>query len=400
MKNKFLVSATLLAAVFTMGLTACGEGNTDDGAQDPPETAVTHSYGADGVCTDCGYVDMSKLDEASAIAKYGYYVVDKDESGTYTAGDIVSFGSYPQDLVEDSAVLAALDGLKGTLPSAEGGGDWISYGYYDGGAVADYAYYKDVESGGVKYRGVYLTAYRPYYSGLSADAEHSYIDESFSTEQVYWFAYSPVRWTLLAYKDGVMFLNAQRCIEAQPFQDVYGVSGSDYVIEGSETYVNDWESCSLRTFLNGTFYDTAFGEAEKALIQTATLDNKTTGYAADAQYQVNQNNTQDKVFLLSYADVKNTDYGYTAKGASRQRSFTDYSLIQGLRPSGQSVTPDGDPACLYIVRSAGEASYNVCAVSKLGAVASTTDPVAETDVDGLAFNGDSGILPAIYVKIW
>lgn len=42
---------------------------------------------------------------------------------TYKVGDIVSFGSYPQSRVTDSATVSALDKISK---------NWVSYGYYSG----------------------------------------------------------------------------------------------------------------------------------------------------------------------------------------------------------------------------------------------------------------------------
>lgn len=383
----------------------CGEGGIttyvcDCGETKTEETAASGNHVYHGkVCSVCGYIDFSGTTKDEAIAEYGYYSEDKDSSKTYSTGDAVYFGSYPQNRVEDASVLSALDKEAGILPSADGAGDWIGYGYYSEGVVSDYMFYKDVSLNGSAYRGVYLLDYRPYYSGLSAGTEHSYIDdEGFDTATVYWFEYAPIRWTVLEYSDGSLFLGSKYCLEAQPYQDTYDVQGTDYYIPETSHYVNEWQYSSLRAFLNGAFYGAAFNELQQSLIQTVTLDNVTTGYAADAQYQVNQKNTEDRVFLLSYKDVANTDYGYTSRGASRVRSYTDYSTVQGLRTSAESKTEDGDPACSYILRSAGDRSYGVVGVSKNGSASYTTSPMTEESVDGAAINGDLGVLPALYIR--
>ena len=60
-----------------------------------------------------------------------------------------------------------------------------------------------------------------------------------------------------------------------------------------------WETCSLRKWLNGTFFDETFSEFEQFLIPTVTVK-------ADANptYDVDQgNDTQDKIFLLSVSEV-------------------------------------------------------------------------------------------------
>ena len=59
-----------------------------------------------------------------------------------------------------------------------------------------------------------------------------------------------------------------------------------------------WENCSLRTYLNGSFYDT-FNQTDRARIHEVTnenLNNQSWGTNGGR-------NTQDKIFLLSLAEV-------------------------------------------------------------------------------------------------
>lgn len=378
----------------TVYVCGCGETKTE-------ETPASGNHAFSGKrCSVCGYVDFGGMTMDEALAEYGYYAEDKDSSNTYSTGDVVYFGSYPQSKVEDASVLSALGQQAGILPSEGNGGDWTSYGYYADGAVSDYMYYKDVTLNGKDYRGVYLLNYRPYYSGLPAGTAYSYIDDGgYNTETVYWFEYAPIGWNVLEYRDGSLLLGSKYCLEAQPYQDVYEVKGADYCIPETSHYVNEWQYSSLRAFLNGAFYGAAFNGEQQSLIQTVTLDNVTTGYAADAQYQINQKNTEDRVFLLSYQDVTNTAYGYSSRGASRVRSYTDYAQVQGLRPSAESQTEDGDPACSYSLRSAGDQSYGVVGVSKNGSAGYTTLQITDESVDGVAINGDLGVLPALYIRV-
>lgn len=388
--------ATCGEAARTYYTCSCGAQKSVRGAA----ATGNHTF-ENGVCTECGYIDMSALSQEEAISAYGFFLDDADGSGTYTTGDAVRFGSYPQALVDGEEELAALAGAAGTLPTAESCGDWTSYGYYDEGAVSDYMFYKDVTVGGARYRGVYLLKYRSYYSHLEALADYSYIDENgFETETVYWFRYEPLCWTVLDYEGGALLLNAKYCIEGQPFQALHEGDKTNMVIPGTSTYINDWAASSIRAFLNGGFLALAFTEEEQELVQEVTLDNSTTGYATDAAYQVGQSATQDRVFLLSYQDMLNADYGF-AEDAARSRSFTEYALIQGLRQSSEGYTPDGEPACYYMLRSAGNARYSVTGVSKMGTASFTgsINVMGTSSYDGLAYNGDMGVLPSLYLKV-
>ncbi len=427
MEKRLISCITGLSLLLTFGLTACGgekahihdmvAGSTTATCGEAGETTyycsgcsessiettpATGKHNFEGkVCKDCGYTDFGGTTVDAAIAEYGYYIEDVDGSKTYTTGDLVYFGSYPQSVVNDAATVALLAAQQGTLPSEDNAGDWISYRYYSQGEQADYMFYKDIAVNGKKYRGVYLLNYRPYYSQLAAGADNSYIDnQGFELNTVYWFGYEPIKWNVLEYSGGKLFLSSKYSLEGQPYQAVYEGDDKNMVIPGTETFVNDWEASSVRSFLNNDFYNLAFTEREQLFIQTITLDNSMTGYSADNEFQKNQNATRDKVFLQSYEDLKNVDYGYTSRSMIKSRSFTKYATIQGCRPSGEGNTLDGEAACYYMLRSAGDTRYAVCGVNKKGTVTNNVATFSLTDSsDGLAVNGDFGVLPALYIRV-
>lgn len=63
-----------------------------------------------------------------------------------------------------------------------------------------------------------------------------------------------------------------------------------------------WEECSLRTWLNGCFYDEAFNEAEQAIIQSTNVSSD-----INPMYMTNSGNeTTDRIFLLGINEV--TEY--------------------------------------------------------------------------------------------
>lgn len=78
--------------------------------------------------------------------------------------DMIYLGQYPQSAVTDSSLTDALTALAGTLPAEGENGAWTSYGYYVDGSIEDYMWYIDVEYESEKYRGVYFTDYRPWWT--------------------------------------------------------------------------------------------------------------------------------------------------------------------------------------------------------------------------------------------
>ena len=91
-----------------------------------------------------------------------------------------------------------------------------------------------------------------------------------------------------------------------------------------------WETCSLRKWLNNTFYNAAFTDAEKAKIAATTLVNGKNEIIGTA----GGNNTSDKVFLLSVDD--SVKYFVDNKGGhsngycdSRLCKATQYAISLG-----------------------------------------------------------------------
>ena len=77
----------------------------------------------------------------------------------------------------------------------------------------------------------------------------------------------------------------------------------------------DWESSSLRKWLNDEFYDAAFSEAEKARIPTVTIHSHSEKHAS----------TEDKLFLLSIPEV-NAYFDSEQARVSKSTEYANYSL--------------------------------------------------------------------------
>ena len=110
---------------------------------------------------------------------------------------------------------------------------------------------------------------------------------------------TPIEWLVLA-RDGNKALLISR----------YALDAKRYNNSNTEK----WETCTLRTWLNGTFYNKAFSSAEQAAILTTSVDNSSNqGY-----WGRSGGNTQDKVFLLSYAEA-NKYFGITHFNSSNTK---------------------------------------------------------------------------------
>ena len=106
----------------------------------------------------------------------------------------------------------------------------------------------------------------------------------------------PIEWRVLSVKDDRAMLIAEKILDCKPFHETGWVSV-------------DWETCTLRTWLNEDFCQAAFSEEEQVKLLDTSHDGST-----------------DKVFLLSYKQAKSL----FASKAKRKGFPTAYALQQGL----------------------------------------------------------------------
>ena len=170
---------------------------------------------------------------------------------------------------------------------------------------------------------------------------------------------TPIEWLVLEYdaKNNRALLISRYGLDCQPYNS-------------SKTSVT-WETCSLRTWLNGTFLNKAFSKAEQGAILTTEVDNsKSQGY-----YSTNGGkNTQDKIFLLSYAEVNkyfNVEYWHVSgadKNTKSRVAPTAYAIAQGASINSSYKTADGSAYGIWWLRSPGSLQYYAAHVSTDGSL--------------------------------
>lgn len=248
---------------------------------------------------------------------------ESTEKAYTRVGDKILFGSYPQSEVKDTALVEALIAVQGTLPTegSSGGDGWVSYGYFKNGVADNYMWYKDVELGGERYRGVYFTFYRSVWCDYSPEGDGStYQDENgYLTSNVYWFKYEPVVWSVVDEADGVATIVCDMIIDSQNYDFNSNGVGCHYA------------SSTIRAWLNDTFINTAFTSLERSIIETTVVDNSAAS-TNDPNNVFACEDTEDKVFLLSVAEID----AYLTVPEARQRKNTDYARSQGSFTSGNA----------------------------------------------------------------
>lgn len=274
-----------------------------------------HEPDPTGLCYDCGYQGEMP----------GPYTIKED-------GKIL-FGYYPQSDVTDAALIAALSMQAGSLPSIGNNGAWSLYDY------ETMLWYIDLTHNGRRYRGVYFTKASDDFS------ENEYEENGYEKNTVYWFRYDVLEWQVLKQEGSKALLICTSIIDAQEIQagptkyiangkyGGYSIIASD---KGYGKYISNYYYSTIRTWLNATFYETAFTAAQQALILTTTVDNSASSLYAGATpaYPDGTNasaNTQDKIFLLSKKEICQYGFAYDNGTADpqRMRKPSEYAKAMG-----------------------------------------------------------------------
>ena len=180
------------------------------------------------------------------------------------AGDYVTFGSYPQNLIKE-------EDLTEDIINAE----------YDKNGIA-------VING------------ERYFSGMSDYTFGAPNGLSLESFRIY-SKMEPVEWLVLEVKDGKAFLLAKECLDAEKYDNNYDSDEMMRLFLAGEPYdyYPTWESCTLRTWLNSEFYNLAFTKKDKESVLLTEVKNTPNMYRGDDSGP----DTKDYVYLLSDAEA-------------------------------------------------------------------------------------------------
>ncbi len=159
----------------------------------------------------------------------------------------------------------------------------------------------------------------------------------------------PIQWIVLELKDDQALLLSKYGLDAQPYNETDG--------NADTTEESDWESCTLRSWLNHDFLTEAFDERQQNLIIEHEIDNSEAQGYPDTDAKA-CGNTEDRIFLLSYFEVfKKGDYFHSDE--DRKAVPTEYALEQGAEP-------DDNGNCFWWLRTPGTDQWNAAAVQRDG----------------------------------
>lgn len=287
--------------------------------------ASVHRPDDNCLCKDCG-ASACNVDENCYCEKCEEYF--HISNGLYCRhGDKIYYGYYPQSQITDTLIATYIlteTGLLGKEPNAFDG-SWSVYDYYDEGIKGYYALYKDVEVLGERFRVFYTKKYRPHSSELDGTSEHSTMDDvGVELNKFYLFHFDPIEWLVLEEDEDSMLIQTTNILDNQGYQDL---SKKDYEKEyGAQVnylWQCNWETSTLRSWLNEHFYNSSFGYYEKKLALTQTINNES----------AEQANTKEKVSLLDEAQVEK----YLNTAEKRQKTATPYALAQGFGMSNLEI---------------------------------------------------------------
>ena len=269
------------------------------------------------------------------------------EATSYNIGDIIEYGSYPQSKVNDTTIINQLNKLSLS---------WVSYGFYTGdgsyGSMTPSGFmrYADVFYLGNKYRAVIFDSYRPISTRNSTFIDTNNVtcyqkENGYEYGHVYWFKYEPIKWRVLDPTTGYIF--SDLILDTQAFSNYVQKSDLKYYNDFSE-YASKYSSSSIRIFLNQTFMNLAFSDKQKDRIKDTTIVTKSAEVVGhgngtiDSYSEYNDPayddvNVRDKVFLMSYYDLKEPSYGFdnsiiaTDINIDMRGTYgTDYAYCLGL----------------------------------------------------------------------
>lgn len=223
--------------------------------------------------------------------------------------------------------VSASDYLIDDKPTFNSDNTSLKYGYYPQTHVSDENLIKilnTLESSSIN--GWYLYNKKYYAKEVAKTFNNTvyYFDDETEiiSGNTYWFEVESIEWKILSNDNKECYILSNKLLDTHAFYKDYE--------ERNNIYPNNYEYSDIRNYLNNDFYNYAF-IFNTMNIKESSIDNSSKTTDADNNKYVCAN-TVDKVFLPSYKDYLNVDYGFenNQEGLSltREASLTDYARIK------------------------------------------------------------------------
>ena len=237
---------------------------------------------------------------------------------------LVTFGEYPQKVVSDIERIEKIaTGVYSGETTLDKQSNWLCYGGEKYATFTENPFNKTKFDNG---------------KFINSGARNYYKVEA-------------LKWRVLFGDDKYYVLISEKLIDAVQFN----LNRVNHRIAGNMSIAaNNWEYSYIRRWLNNEFLYDAFSHAEIEKIMTVEIDNSPNS----SYYKTQQvNNTQDKVFLISHAEIFKTKYGRAVT--------TDYARARGAY-SSTSASHEGHGD--WWTRSQGNISSSIENIDRRGCV--------------------------------
>ena len=312
-----------------------------------------------------------------------------DTASPYQAGDIVTFGSYPQTRVTDATLVAS-------LTSAVSNRFFTDYPYTSKNEKFDYVSgtsrmkrnydmmsYCDFTYNGVKYRAVKIKQLRPDYA-WGEPGSHDYMNiNGYEEGNTYFFRWEPLQWYVVDPDNGILL--SRYGIDGQAFCEMckHGDRGAEYSCLNAAGYANDYAVATIREWLtvpsnaqavykDFNFLNKAFSSTEIAAMKTTTIKSYSTGMSYS-----------DKIYLLSKEEFEAYK---SVPGITDDIKSTDYAKSQGVgnTPYWTLRTPTTEDrtvltSSILLAKGSGTSSFNADYASMYSTL-SNIRPAVKVDI--------------------
>ncbi len=290
--------------------------------------------------------------------------------------------SHTDTTVEEKIDQETIDKENGIIPVINKVDKTITYGLYPQTRVSSSSLLKqlnkitDIEENGFC---LYENSYYYKYKAEPFGSDYTFSDGKTIVDGTsYWFKCEKITWNILSSSNEEYLLVSETLLDAHKYNDYYeGVDENGY-------YANNYENSSIRKWLKDTFFKTAFS-LNDSYVMTTKVDNSASTTDGEENTYV-CDDTFDKVFLLSYKDYQNEDYGFKSNNR-RKCKTTDFSKATGALSDTQSGNMDMG---YYVTRSPSTANPNcVASIRNTGSISQ----------DRWVSNDLFGVRPAITLKL-
>ena len=210
----------------------------------------------------------------------------------------IYFGSYPQTLVTDTTTTSALTELAGT----RGTSSWSKIEKSVNNASYTTLRYKDIDYDGSMYRVIDIIEYINYNSAEPRNNDYYPYQRlnGYIEGELYCFKFEDIKWDILKESDVKAVILSSLTLDASYYEKVERTT--KWMHNGGTGYANNYSLSDIRKWLNDYFYDNAFNELQKSIIEETTVYNH-----KDSTGNLNNTltciNTADNVFILSVQEV-------------------------------------------------------------------------------------------------